>query len=158
MEWKKGGIADLRRKAGEELALDRVFGKEWWGADGVWLFDVPGLGARSGTSTSASASASTSASASAPTSAPATGSDTDTDTATGTGTRAATALGGDEDVGVGRREEMEEEGVTIEAVAAAHPVIRKWTGIVEGVMRDWAVRRDVFSGEEWEAGRVGAEE
>ncbi|MCJ1315946.1 Essential protein Yae1, N terminal [Xylographa vitiligo] len=45
------------------------------------------------------------------------------------------------------------EDVTFEEVAAAHPLVREWAARVEGVMREWGVRRGVWAGEEWEAGR-----
>ncbi|MCJ1245598.1 Essential protein Yae1, N terminal [Trapelia coarctata] len=45
--------------------------------------------------------------------------------------------------------------ITFPAVVAAHPAIKKWTKIVEDVMREWGVEKGVFEGEEWEAGRVG---
>lgn len=35
----KGNVARLK-KARHELAIEMVFGKEWWGEDGVWTFDV----------------------------------------------------------------------------------------------------------------------
>ncbi|MCJ1437259.1 Essential protein Yae1, N terminal [Xylographa pallens] len=46
------------------------------------------------------------------------------------------------------------EDVTFDNVAAAHPLIRKWSALVQEVMREWGVRRGVWAGEEWEAGRV----
>lgn len=30
------------RKAREELGIESVFGKEWWGEDGVWRYEVHG--------------------------------------------------------------------------------------------------------------------
>lgn len=48
-----------------------------------------------------------------------------------------------------------DDGITFPVVAAAHPAIRKWTAIVDEVMREWGVERGVFEGEAWEAGRVG---
>lgn len=50
--------------------------------------------------------------------------------------------------------EVDDE-ITFPAVAAAHPAIKKWAVIVEQVMREWGIKRGVFEGEEWEAGRVG---
>jgi hypothetical protein len=34
----------LLREAREGLRLERVFGKEWWGEDGVWRYEVQGEG------------------------------------------------------------------------------------------------------------------
>ncbi|MCJ1285395.1 Essential protein Yae1, N terminal [Xylographa opegraphella] len=46
-----------------------------------------------------------------------------------------------------------DEEVTFEDVAAAHPLIRKWGARVQEAMREWGVRKGVWAGEEWEAGR-----
>ena len=35
-------LRGLLGKAREELALERIFGREWWTEDGVWGFHVPG--------------------------------------------------------------------------------------------------------------------
>lgn len=35
-------MEDLLRRAKEELRTEKVFGREWWGEDGIWKFDVPG--------------------------------------------------------------------------------------------------------------------
>ncbi|KAK3077551.1 hypothetical protein LTS18_009932 [Coniosporium uncinatum] len=34
---------DMFRRAKEELAIQKVFGKEWFGEEGVWTYDVPVL-------------------------------------------------------------------------------------------------------------------
>lgn len=101
MEGRERGeekVLQLLRRAAMELELKQVFGRELWGKDGMWLWEV---------------------------------------------------LEG---------ENGEKEDVTFEEVVAAHPLVRKWTSIVEEVMRETDVRREVFRGEEWEAGRVGGDE
>ena len=69
----------------------------------------------------------------------------------------APAGGGERSEAVGDGEAMEAPGedVTFEDVAAAHPLIGKWSAVVEEVGREWGVRKGVWAGEEWEAGRVG---
>ncbi|MCJ1396650.1 hypothetical protein MMC18_009542 [Xylographa bjoerkii] len=103
-------IAHLRRRAAVELDLQRVFGKEFWGDEGLWRWAVPAV----------------------------------------TGGGAGHGLDGGQ-------VEREGDEVTFEEVAAAHPLVRKWRGVVEEVMREWGVERGVWAGEEWEAGRVGGE-
>ncbi|MCJ1397603.1 Essential protein Yae1, N terminal [Xylographa trunciseda] len=99
-------IARLRRQAAAELDLQRVFGAEFWGADGLWSWAVPG-----------------------PT------------TEGGAGDGMEPGKDADDDV-------------TFEEVAAAHPLIREWSSAVEEVMREWGLEREVWAGDEWEAGRV----
>lgn len=31
-------------RARDELAIGRLFGREWWGGDGVWVYEVQGEG------------------------------------------------------------------------------------------------------------------
>lgn len=41
--WKseKTRLHQLVREARQELAIEKVFGREWWGEDGIWRFEVP---------------------------------------------------------------------------------------------------------------------
>lgn len=32
----------LMRAAREELAIEKIFGREWWGEDGIWRYEVVG--------------------------------------------------------------------------------------------------------------------
>jgi len=43
-EWgkEKGRLEKLVREAREELKTQSVFGRQWWGDDGIWAFEVPG--------------------------------------------------------------------------------------------------------------------
>ncbi|MCJ1420763.1 Essential protein Yae1, N terminal [Xylographa parallela] len=102
----------LRHQAAAELYLQRIFGAEFWGPDGLWSWVVP---------------------------VPTEGSDLG-DVERGSAATLATEAAG--------------EDVTFETVAAAHPLIRKWSALVQEVMRKWGVREGVWAGEEWEAGRV----
>jgi hypothetical protein len=45
-EWEAQGerMDKLYVDAKRELKTQNVFGKEWWGADGIWKFEVPGEG------------------------------------------------------------------------------------------------------------------
>lgn len=45
-EWAKAyeDSRQMWRRAREELAVERLFGKEFWGADGVWRYDVQKAG------------------------------------------------------------------------------------------------------------------
>ncbi|KAM3087038.1 Essential protein Yae1, N terminal [Clarireedia jacksonii] len=38
-------MEDLLRRAKEELKTEKVFGREWWGEDGIWKFDVSDVAA-----------------------------------------------------------------------------------------------------------------
>ncbi|MCJ1473487.1 Essential protein Yae1, N terminal [Lambiella insularis] len=106
----------LWKQAALELELREVFGREFWGEDGVWLWEVTGV----------------------------------------MNGKSVEMLG--KDVGVAREAEVKgREDVTFEVVAAAHPLVTKWTGIVETLMQEWGVTKGLFQGEEWEAGRVGVE-
>ncbi|OAA55709.1 ABC1 domain containing protein [Cordyceps fumosorosea ARSEF 2679] len=44
-------------------------------------------------------------------------------------------------------EEEEEGGVLFPDVAAAHPLIRKWTGVVDGQVKRWNIRLDILRDE-----------
>lgn len=79
-----GGDEELVKRAREELAADKVFGKEFWFEDGTWRFEVAG------------------------------------------------------------------EGIVFADVAGAHPLVRKWEGIVEGEVKRWRLDLDVL-GESTEA-------
>ncbi|KAK3987781.1 hypothetical protein QBC44DRAFT_330933 [Cladorrhinum sp. PSN332] len=106
-------IEALLNEARKELSVQSVFGKEYWGEDGTWRYEV---------------------------------------------------VGGREE---GEREEEEEEDddheVVFGDVAGAHPLLRKWDGIVKseaaGYGVDWDVlkdgERDLISGEEDSAVAVG---
>ena len=48
-----------------------------------------------------------------------------------------------------------EEEVTFQEVVDAHPLVRKWEGVVGEEAERAGVRVGVFEGEEWESGRVG---
>ena len=54
-------------------------------------------------------------------------------------------------------EEEQEEGVTFEKVADAHPLLAKWRMKVEELMGNFEVLEKPFAGEEWEQGRIGGE-
>lgn len=41
---ERGRVDGLLRTAKDELKLEDVFGREWWGEDGIWKFEVPGEG------------------------------------------------------------------------------------------------------------------
>lgn len=41
---EKDRLRRLLREAREELKIERVFGKEFWGEDGVWTYEVVGTG------------------------------------------------------------------------------------------------------------------
>ncbi|KAE8444818.1 hypothetical protein EG329_014172 [Mollisiaceae sp. DMI_Dod_QoI] len=45
-EWggHKKRLEALFKEAQKELATQNVFGREWWGEDGIWIFEVPGEG------------------------------------------------------------------------------------------------------------------
>ena len=32
----------LMKEAREHLAVEKVFGREWWGEDGIWIYEVQG--------------------------------------------------------------------------------------------------------------------
>ncbi|KAI9869916.1 MAG: Essential protein Yae1, N terminal, partial [Pleopsidium flavum] len=91
-------VRGLLRDARRELKTEGVFGDEWFGADGIWRFDVN------------------------------------------------KGRGGDE-----------EGEVTFEEVTDGHPLIGKWTGILEREVERCGVDLRVFEGEEWERGRVDGE-
>jgi hypothetical protein len=83
-------LAGLLKEAREELSLQRLFGGEFWGEDGVWLFEV---------------------------------------------SNAAAAADEKDGKGKGKEEEKEEGGeVMFRDVARAHPVVRKWRGVVDGLL------------------------
>ena len=33
-------LAQLVKEAGEHLTLEKIFGREWWGEDGIWKYEV----------------------------------------------------------------------------------------------------------------------
>jgi len=37
-------LGDLLAEAKKELKTESVFGRQWWGEDGIWTFEVPGEG------------------------------------------------------------------------------------------------------------------
>ncbi|KAL9098000.1 MAG: hypothetical protein Q9187_009755, partial [Circinaria calcarea] len=86
----------LLKQAREELDLTKVFGREWWGEDGIWAYEI------------------------------------------------LPPEGGGE--------------VTFEHVAAQHPLIKTWTERIAGLMESWDIRTDVWTGEEWEKGRIREDE
>jgi len=90
----EGSLRDARK----ELRLESVFGREWWGENGLWTFEVIGHGDGEG-----------------------------------------------------------EEEATFSEVADAHPLLKRWGEVVEKEMERMRIRRGVFSGEEWDAGRVREE-
>ncbi|KAL2112226.1 hypothetical protein VUR80DRAFT_8286 [Thermomyces stellatus] len=73
-----GRDGDLVKRAREELAVDKVFGKEFWYEDGTWRFEV------------------------------------------------------------------EKEDIIFADVAEAHPLVRKWEGIVEEEVQRWGIDLDVL--------------
>ena len=84
-------LGKLVGEARKELSIEGIFGKDWWGEDGVWRYEVVG----------------------------------------------------------------KEEEVLFQEVVDAHPLLRKWEGVVEEEVERAGVRVGVFEGEEWESGRVG---
>lgn len=36
------GLRQLLKEAREHLAIEKIFGREWWGEDGIWRYDVQG--------------------------------------------------------------------------------------------------------------------
>ena len=36
------GFRQLLNDAREHLAIDKIFGREWWGEDGIWRYEVQG--------------------------------------------------------------------------------------------------------------------
>lgn len=94
-------IEALLSEARRELSVQSVFGKEYWGEDGTWSYEV--------------------------------------------------REGGE------KEEEEEEEEVVFADVASAHPLIRKWDGIVRGEAAGYGVDWEVFKDEDRECLR-GEEE
>jgi hypothetical protein len=45
-KWKeeRGRLGELVKNARVELRTESVFGRKWWGEDGIWKFNVPGEG------------------------------------------------------------------------------------------------------------------
>ncbi|KAL9088329.1 MAG: hypothetical protein Q9165_006254 [Trypethelium subeluteriae] len=82
LERKRGQMLaeaeELRAEAATELAVQRLFGRQYFGEDGVWTYDVPG----------------------------------------------------------------EEEEVTFEEIANAHPLIQKWTKGIRDLVAAWGVDLD----------------
>ena len=35
-------VGQLGKEAREQLTLDKIFGREWWGEDGIWKYEVQG--------------------------------------------------------------------------------------------------------------------
>ena len=96
VEEERRRISELSRQAKQELDLRNIFGRDFWGGDGIWKYEVLQM-------------------------------------------------------------EKEEEGVTFEKVADAHPLLAKWRIKVEELMRIFEVLEKPFAGEEWEQGRIGGE-
>jgi hypothetical protein len=86
-EWKEesGKIEGLWAEAKKELSTGSVFGREWWGEDGIWKFEVEGEG--------------------------------------------------------------DGKEVTFLDVAGAHPLVRKWEGIVEKEVERWGLDLGIMEGE-----------
>ncbi|KAF6222822.1 hypothetical protein HO133_000873 [Letharia lupina] len=38
------GLGQLVKEAREHLAIEKIFGREWWGEDGIWRYQVQGKG------------------------------------------------------------------------------------------------------------------
>ncbi|KAL9071121.1 MAG: hypothetical protein Q9161_004460 [Pseudevernia consocians] len=36
------GLRQLLKEAREHLVIEKIFGREWWGEDGIWRYDVQG--------------------------------------------------------------------------------------------------------------------
>ena len=39
---ERKGLKQLLKEAREQLAIEKIFGKEWWGEDGIWKYEVRG--------------------------------------------------------------------------------------------------------------------
>ncbi|KZF20432.1 hypothetical protein L228DRAFT_240952 [Xylona heveae TC161] len=113
--------------ANEDLKTENVFGKKYFGPDGIWLFDVV-VGAAGGSHADALAHGS------------AHGKDS---------SHSGGSKGGNEEAnGVGEGE------YTFEDVASSHPLVKKWTGVVIAETQKRGVALDVFEGAEYEARRL----
>jgi hypothetical protein len=77
-ERERERLEKLFNEAKEELKTERVFGREWWGEDGIWKFEVPG-------------------------------------------------------------ERHKGKEVLFPDIAAAHPLIKKWEGIVDKEIQKWGL-------------------
>ncbi|CZR63857.1 uncharacterized protein PAC_13754 [Phialocephala subalpina] len=75
----------LFTEAQKELSTQSVFGREYWGEDGIWIFKVPG--------------------------------------------------------------EEDNKDVVFEDVAGAHPLVRKWEGLVEEEVKRWGLDLEIMDGE-----------
>ncbi|PVH78474.1 hypothetical protein DL98DRAFT_421963 [Cadophora sp. DSE1049] len=93
MEGERGRVAALVEGAKGELRTESVFGREYWGEDGIWKFEV-----------------------------------------------------GKEGEGNGE--------VVFTDVAAAHPLVRKWEGVVGEEVRRWGLDLEIFDGEAGEEGEM----
>jgi hypothetical protein len=86
-EWRgeSARVEGLWAEAKKELSTGSVFGREWWGEDGIWKFEVEGEG--------------------------------------------------------------EGKEVTFPDVAGAHPLVRKWEGVVEKEVERWGLDLGIMEGE-----------
>lgn len=90
VEWKEQSnrLQALLAKAKEELKTENVFGREYWGEDGIWKFKVPG-------------------------------------------------------------ESQEEQiDVVFDDVAGAHPLIKKWEGVVDEEIERWGIDLKIMEHEQ----------
>jgi hypothetical protein len=98
---KEGEVEDLLKAAREELSLVNIFGRQFFGEDGVWIYHVP--------SSSSSATAERDGSA-------------------------QEKKGIEKEGEEGQKGAEEESDVTFEDVARAHPLVRKWADVVDGLL------------------------
>lgn len=39
---ERRGLGQLIKEARDQLAIEKIFGREWWGEDGIWRYKVQG--------------------------------------------------------------------------------------------------------------------